>query len=219
MKSIDIGNTSEKAAKILFSTGCIIFRPRQPFKLVSGMFSPIYVDNRRLISFPTARKQIAKYLAKKVEKLKGIDIIAGAATGGIPHSAWVSELLKLPMVYVRGKPKDHGQGNQIEGLLRRGQHAVVIEDMVSTGGSSEEVIRALRKAGAIVRHEVAIYTHSLKKSDQNFNKLKVQFYPLTSLTDVTKVAQKAGFIKGSDVKLVKIWAQDPKNWGRKMGFE
>lgn len=218
MKSTSTDNISQKVARILFETGCVIFRPRQPIKLVTGILSPIYVDNRRLMSFPQERRKIATFLTERIQDIGFPQVIAGAATGGIPHAAWVAERLNLPMVYVRSKPKEHGQGNQVEGVLRRGQRVVVVEDMVSTASSSSAVIESLRDLGASVKHEVAIYTHTLGEANKNFSRLKVSFHPLTNLKEVVKVAKKEGFLKDKDEKVILSWAKDPKNWAKKMGF-
>ena len=219
MKSTSTDNNiSQKVAKILFDMGCVIFRSKRPIKLMSGVLSPIYVDNRRLMSFPKERRKVATFLAESIQEIGLPQVIAGAATGGIPHAAWVAERLNLPMVYVRSKPKMHGQGNQVEGVLRRGQSVVVIEDMVSTASSSSVVIRSLKDLGALVKHEVAIYTHTLSEADKNFSKLKVSFHPLTNLKEVVKVAKGKGFLKDEDEKIILNWAKDPKNWAKKMGF-
>lgn len=208
-----------KIAKILFEAGCVIFRPHQPIKLVSGLHSPIYVDNRRLMSFPKERDKVASALTSLIKEMGIPDVIAGAATGGIPHAAWVAAKLNLPMVYVRSKPKDHGQGNQIEGLFKPNQKVVVVEDMVSTASSSSEVIKALHLAKAKILYEVAIYTHKLKTADETFKGLKVKFKPLTNLAEVAKVAKKQGFLNKNQVELVLSWAKDPEKWTKKMGFE
>ena len=123
------------------------------------------------------------------------------------------------MAYVRPKPKDHGRENQVEGLVKKGQKVLIIEDMVSTAGSSINVISALKKLGAKVTDEIAIYTHGMKDSEANFKKAKVKFHSLTNLKTVAEVAQKKGFLKKEQINTILDWAKDPKNWGRKMGFE
>lgn len=219
MKSTNTDKTSEKVAKILLDLGCIIFRPHQPFRFDSGILSPVYVDNRLLISAPEQREIIIKYLVDKVRKIGMPDVVAGVATAGITHAAWIAQKLNLPMVYVRAKPKDHGRQNQVEGRIRRGQKVLVVEDMVSTAGSSVGVIRALRNQGAIVTDEIAIYTHQIKKADENFRKMKIKFYCLTDLQTVTQVARKRGFLTKKQIETVLDWTKNPQNWGKKMGFE
>lgn len=219
MKSTNTANISQKVATILLDIGSVIFRPKQPFRFDSGILSPVYVDNRLLISETKARKAVIKLLIYTVKKIGKPDVIAGIATAGIPHAAWLAQALNIPMVYVRSKPKDHGRENQIEGKIKRGQKVVVVEDMVSTAGSSKRVISALRKAGAKVDHEIAIYTHSLPESKKNFKNSKIKFHSLTDLQTVATVAQNMGFLKSNQVLIIEKWAKDPKNWARKMGFE
>ena len=218
MKSTSTDNISDEVATILVDIGCVIFRPRQPFKFDSGIISPVYVDNRLLISRPQERKSVIKYLTQEIKKIGNFDIIAGTATAGIPHAAWISDRLNLPMVYVRSAPKEHGRGTQVEGSIKRGDKILVVEDMVSTAGSSLRVIDALRKLGASVTDEIAIYTHGLGESYQNFKKSKVNFHYLTDLDNVIKIAVEKGFLKSEHASVIKNWAKDPKNWAKKMGF-
>lgn len=219
MKSTNTAKIAEKVARILVDVGCVIFRPRQPFKFDSGILSPVYVDNRLLISSPTQRKKIIKYFIAAIKKIGKFDVIAGTAVAGIPHAAWIAQNLNLPMVYVRAQPKDHGRQNQVEGSIRRGQKVLVVEDMVSTASSSARVIEALRKLGAKVTDVVAIYTHNLKAAGTNFQKMNVKFHNLTDLENVIKVAVVGGFLKQDQVTVILDWARDPKGWGKKMGFE
>ena len=218
MKSTSTGNISDEVATILVDVGCVIFRPRQPFKFDSGIISPVYVDNRLLISRTQERKSVIEYLTQKIKKTGNFDIIAGTATAGIPHAAWISDRLNLPMVYVRSAPKEHGRGTQVEGSTKRGDKVLVVEDMVSTAGSSLRVIDALRKLGADVTDEIAIYTHGLSESYQNFKKAKIRFHYLTDLENVIKIAVEKGFLKSEHASVIKSWAEDPKNWARKIGF-
>lgn len=219
MKSTSTASIAEKVARILVDVGCVIIRPRQPFKFDSGILSPVYVDNRLLISVPHQRKQMINFLISKIKKIGSFDVIAGVAMAGIPHAAWIADNLNLPMVYVRAHPKDHGRQNQVEGSLRRGQKVLVVEDMVSTAGSSARVIEALRELGAKVTDVVAIYTHNLKAAGTNFQKMNVKFHSLTDLENVAKVAVVKGFLKQDQVTVILDWARDPKGWGKKMGFE
>jgi orotate phosphoribosyltransferase len=218
MKSTPTDKTSEKTAVILIETGSVIFRPKQPFKFDSGIVSPIYVDNRLLISSVKSREAILKNLLSLVEKIGKPDVVAGVATAGIPHAAWLAHKLKIPMVYVRSKPKDHGRENQVEGSVKRGQLVLVVEDMVSTAGSSINVIKSLRNLGAKVTDEIAIYTHGMKEANNNFKKNKIKFHPLTNITTVAEIARKKGFLKKENISIILDWAKDPKNWGKKMGF-
>ena len=212
-------NISKKVAKILIDVGCVIFRPRQPFKFDSGILSPVYVDNRLLISSPRERKIVIKYLVDKVRKIGIPDVVAGVATAGITHAAWIAQELNIPMVYVRAEPKSHGRKNQVEGTIKRGQKVIIVEDMISTAGSSIRVLEALKKLGAKATDEVAIYTHDLKAAEKNFQKAKIKFHPLTDLEEVTNAAVSKGFLKEDQVRVILDWTKDPQNWGKKMGFE
>lgn len=212
--------SSKIIAKILCESGSIIFRPSAPFRFTSGILSPIYVDNRRLISLPKERRIVTNNFVKVVKKIGVPDAVAGTATAGIPHAAWIAEALKIPMVYVRSEPKKHGRKNQVEGIIKRGQKVIVIEDLVSTAGSSINTIKALRKLGAKVTHEIAIYSHGLTEAQKNFAKAKVKLISLTNLTNVLDFAKKYSYLRAADqATKVLEWAKDPKGWGKRMGFE
>ena len=220
MKSTNTGKIAADVAKILLETGCVIIRSSTPFKFDSGILSPIYVDNRLLISSPQAREKIIKLLVNLAKKMGEFDSVAGVATAGIPHAAWIADALNLPMVYVREVPKTHGRQNQVEGKVKRGQKVLVVEDMISTAGSSVNVIKALRKLGAVVDNEIAIYSHGLAQAEKNFKKIKINFFCLTTLSNVVRAAVKYEFLRTTDdVSSILNWAKDPKNWGKKMGFE
>lgn len=213
MKSTNIDKKiADQVASILFDVGAVIFRPKQPFRFDSGILSPVYADNRLLISYPKQRNEVLKCLISKINKIGKPDVVAGVATAGITHAAWIAQKLDLPMVYVRPKPKDHGRENQVEGLVKRGQKVLVVEDMVSTAGSSLTAISALRHLGAIVTDEIAIYTHQMAQSQKNFKKAKVKFHTLTNLQSVAEIAQKKGFLKSGQINVILDWAKDPKSW-------
>lgn len=218
MKSTSTDKTSEKTAAILIEIGAVIFRPKQPFKFDSGILSPVYVDNRLLISSVKNREAILKYLLALIDKIGRPDAVAGVATAGIPHAAWIAQKLQIPMVYVRSKPKDHGRQNQIEGSIKRGEHVLVIEDMVSTAGSSINVIKTLRKMGAKVTDEITIYSHGMKEAQDNFKKNKIKFHALTTLSAVTEIALRKGFLGKENISVILNWAKDPKIWAKEMGF-
>lgn len=210
---------SKKTASILLDIGAVLFSRRYPFKFDSGILSPVYVDNRLLISYPKERSEIIDLLLKKIKEIGLPDVIAGVATAGIPHAAFLAQKLDLPMVFVRSKPKDHGRGNQVEGIIKKGQKVIVVEDLVSTGGSSARVVGALRKLGAEVNNVLAIYSHNLKESAENFKKAKVKFSFLTHTEDVAMVAKEKGLLLEGQIDTIIGWTKDPKNWGKKMGFE
>lgn len=217
MKSINTDKA--KVSKILFSIGSVIFRTRQPFRYSSGILSPIYTDNRLIMSHPKERKIIVDLLIKKIKKIGIPDVLAATATAGIPHTAFIAQELNLPMVYVRSEAKNHGKGNQIEGKITRGQTVIVIEDLISTGGSSLAVVKALRRAGAKVTGLVAIFTYGFDEAKKNFEKNRVNVHTLTDIDASIEAVTREGYLKKDQVKMVQSWAKDPGGWGKKMGFE
>lgn len=215
MKSTD---TATEVATILYEIGAIIFRPKQPFVFKSGIKSPVYTDNRLLISYPREWKKIIDFFVAEVQKIGKPDVIAGVATAGVPHAAQIAQRLSIPMIYARPTLKGHGLDKQVEGVLKRGQKVIVVDDLISTGMSSLGVVEGIRKLGGKVTDQLAIFSYDLKESRENYKKFKVKLHPLTNLETSAKVAVKKKFLKPDQVKLVLDWAQDPKNWGRKMGF-
>lgn len=214
-----MNNHSEKTAKILLDIHAISLNPKKPFRYSSGIWSPVYTDCRLLMSYPKERTAIRNLYAQMIKSEGKFDVIAGTATAGIPHAAWIAEKLKLPMIYVRGKAKDHGKGNQIEGKISARQKVAVIEDLISTGGSSVETTLAIRKIGAKSSHVFSIITYGMTKSDENFTENKIKLISLTDFPTIVKVAEKIGYIKAKDKNLILEWAKDPSSWGKKMGFE
>ena len=219
MKSTSIGRTAKRVATLLFESGAIIFRTSRPFKFTSGILSPVYSDNRLLISDVAKREEIADFFVEKIRKIKKVDVIAAVATAGIPHAAFVAQKLKLPLVYVRTSKKGHGLENQVEGKIKRGQTAVVIEDLVSTGQSSTSAVKVLRKLGVKANHLLAIFTYDLADSKENFKKNKINFQALCNLETAANVANRNGYLKKEQVEKILDWAIDPENWAKKMGFE
>lgn len=213
-------NTSQKVAKILLEIKAVSFNPKKPYRYTSGMLSPVYTDNRILMSYIKQRKQVRDFYVKAI-KQTGIDfdVVAGTATAGIPHAAWVAYKLYLPMVYVRSSAKEHGKGNQIEGLVKKGQKVAVVEDLVTTGGSSIETASALRKAGCKVTYVFAIITYETEKSVASFKENRLKLIALTTFKDVVTQAQKLGYINKEEMLSVLEWTNDPPAWGKKMGFE
>ena len=219
MKSTNI-DQSKKIAQILFKIGAITFSNSRPFRFDSGILSPVYVDNRILISYPNERKIVLSALLDKIKTEIGkIDVIAGVAVAGIPHAAWIADKLEKPMIFVRAKPKEHGKGNMVEGQIKKGQKVLIVEDLVSTAGSSKRVIDAIRKIGGIVSDEISIYSHSLKASKDNFKKAKVKFHYLVDTKVAAKLAHEKGFLTTSQVDTILDWVKNPQNWGKKMGYE
>lgn len=203
----------QQVAQNLLTIKAVFLSPNEPFTWASGIKSPIYCDNRLTMSFPKVRRLIAKGLAEKIKKqFPEVEVIAGTATAGIPHAAWVAEILDLPMVYIRSKAKDHGKGNQIEGQITPGQKMVVIEDLISTGGSVLEACQAAKREGADVLGVAAIFTYELPKGATNFNTAKLPLVTLTNYTTLIQTALEEGYISEADLALLTAWKHDPENW-------
>lgn len=190
----------------LYEIKAIQIKPDRSFTWTSGIKSPIYCDNRLTMSYPIVRNKIAEGFAEKLNCLSGeIDVIAGCATAGIPHAAWLADRVRLPMVYVRSKPKAHGKGNQIEGQIVPGQKVVVIEDLISTGGSALETVTALQEAGAEVVAVLAIFTYGLKESDQAFNESQIPLHTLASFDILIDVLQSESAITSKEKESLIDW--------------
>lgn len=203
----------KQIAKELLSIEAVFLNPTNPFTWASGMKSPIYCDNRLTMSFPKVRQAIAKGLAEKIQQAyPDVEVIAGTATAGIPHAAWVAELLDLPMVYIRSKPKDHGKGNQIEGKIQPGAKMVVIEDLISTGGSVLEACVAAKNEGADILGVAAIFTYELPKGIENFAAAELPLVTLTNYTTLLEAAQEESYITAEQKVLLTEWRKDPENW-------
>lgn len=203
----------QQVAQNLLAIKAVFLSPNEPFTWASGIKSPIYCDNRLTMSFPKVRRLIAKGLAEKIKKqFPDVEVIAGTATAGIPHAAWVAEILDLPMVYIRSKAKDHGKGNQIEGQIIPGQKMVVIEDLISTGGSVLEACQAAKREGADVLGVAAIFTYELPKGATNFNTAQLPLVTLTNYTTLIQTALEEGYISENDLALLTAWKHDPENW-------
>ena len=199
-------------AHALLSIGAVELRPNDPFTWASGIKSPIYCDNRLTMSSPVVRKQIAAALARSIEDaFPETEVVAGTATAGIPHAAWVSDVLNLPMVYVRSKAKEHGRGNQIEGKLSKGQKVVVIEDLISTGGSSIEAVKALREQGCEVLGVVCIFTYHLKRADDMFEEQGIPYVSLTNFDALIEVATLEKKISDEDKPQLNEWHEKLKS--------
>lgn len=204
---------SNQIAKDLLDIEAIFLRPNEPFTWASGIKSPIYCDNRITMSYPHVRRAIAKGLAAVIKTTyPEAEVIAGTATAGIPHAAWVAELLDLPMVYIRSKAKEHGKGNQIEGRIQPNQKMVVIEDLLSTGGSVLEACEAAKREGADVLGVAAIFTYELPQVQENFDQAGLSYVTLTNYTALIESALEKGAIQESDVALLQEWRKDPAAW-------
>lgn len=193
-------------AKSLLDIAAVKLQPNDPFTWASGIKSPIYTDNRKTISFPDARRIIIDGLAALIkEQYPDVAVIGGVATAGIPHAAWVAEKLELPMIYVRSKPKDHGTGKQIEGLLAAGQKVVLIDDLISTGGSVLDAVKATQDAGGEVLGVAAIFSYELPAATMNFAQAATPFSSLTNFSSLIQVAQQTGEITAEEVTMIADW--------------
>lgn len=210
-------NTPSVEAQIassLLEIGAVALRPHQPFTWTSGIKSPIYCDNRLTMSYPHIRDLIAESFAALIRKdYPEAEVIAGTATAGIPHAAFTTQKLGLPMAYIRDKAKGHGKENQIEGLIKPGQKVVVIEDLISTGGSSIKAAQAVRDAGAEPLAVLAIFSYQLDKAVQAFAEADIPLQTLSNYTALMDVAVQRGDIQPEDLELLKSWRQDPASFG------
>ncbi len=203
-------------AEKLLKVKAIKLQPANPFTWASGWKSPIYCDNRKTLSYPSLRNFVKIEISRLIlERFGQVDAIAGVATGAIPQGALVADELNLPFVYVRSKPKDHGLENLIEGELRPGMKVVVIEDLISTGGSSLKAVEALRSNGCEVIGMVASFTYGFAVSVEAFKKAKVELVTLTNYEAVLKAALQTEYITEEDIEVLQAWRKDPANWNVK----
>lgn len=202
-------------AKSLLDIHAVLLRPDEPFTWASGWHSPIYCDNRRILSHPELRAQVAEWLAGEAGRLyPEAEIVAGVATGAIAHGVLAADRMKKPFVYVRPKPKDHGTGSQIEGELAPGSKVVVIEDLISTGMSSLAAVKALRDAGAEVLGMVAIFTYGFDLAAERFAEEGVKLNTLSSYSALVEEAGDSGYISPKDKDILHEWRKSPSEWGR-----
>ena len=202
-----------KVAEFLLQVKAVKLQPNQPFTWASGWNSPIYCDNRVTLSYPNIRTFIRQSYSEAI--LQGFgkpDLIAGVATGGIPQGALVAQELGLPFIYVRSSAKEHGMGNQIEGHFEEGQKVVLIEDLISTGGSSIKAIDALKSAGLDVKGLIATFTYGFKVADDNFKKVNCPYITLTSYDFLVEEALKKSYITENDLKSLREWKDQPESW-------
>jgi len=213
-------SSEEKVAELLLKAGAILLRPQKPFKFASGILSPIYCDNRLLLSKPKERKILTDYYVEKIrhEDIEA-DVIGGIATASIPWAALVAEHLNKPMIYIRKEAKDHGKENLIEGGLEKGQSVLIVEDLVSTGGTSLASVASARKEGAVVNECLAIFTYEMELAKNAFNEAKCRLLTLSNFSTLVKVAAEKGYIKPEEISMLKEWSKNPAEWGKKMGFE
>ncbi|ETN96860.1 orotate phosphoribosyltransferase [Zhouia amylolytica] len=206
-------DTAKKTAELLLQINAIKLNPKNPFTWASGWKSPIYCDNRIVLSFPPIRNYIRESIAKQIEREIGTpDVIAGVATGAIGIGMLVAEYLGLPFVYVRPEPKKHGRGNQIEGFLDRGQNVVVVEDLISTGKSSLNAVKALKEHGANVKGMIAIFSYGFDVAVENFEKAHLDLYTLSNYEYLLEQAIDTNYVSNKDLDTLQNWRVDPANW-------
>lgn len=214
---------ANEASKILLKIKAVSLNTKKPFRYTSGMLSPMYTDNRLLMSYPAEWKKILDLYIKVIKKSIGIskfEVLSGTATAAIPHAAALAYLLKKPMVYVRSAKKEHGKENLIEGTFKKGSRVLIIEDLISTGKSSAQNINAIREAGGIVDSCVAITTSTSGRAyEGNFNVLQVKLFTITNARATVEVALKEEYISPLQKESIDEFFTDPPRWGKKMGFE
>ena len=206
-------NTAKKTAELLLQINAIKLSPKEPFTWASGWKSPIYCDNRIVLSFPPIRNYVKEEIAKHIEKQFGKpDVIAGVATGAIGIGILVAEYLGLPFVYVRPETKKHGRQNQIEGFLEKGQNVVVVEDLISTGKSSLNAVKALKDAEVNVKGMVAIFTYGFSTATENFKKENIALHTLSNYENVLEQALDTKYITNTELETLSLWNANPSEW-------
>ena len=206
-------NNKSAVAEKLLQINAIKLSAQAPFTWASGWKSPIYCDNRKVLSFPYARDFIKSEMCNIIfQNFPDADMLAGVATAGIAWGAMAADQLKLPYIYVRPKPKEHGLGNQIEGFYEAGKNVVVIEDLISTGNSSLQVCRVLKNSGLQVNGLVSIFNYGFYEAEEAFKKENISYYSLTDYPTLIKLAVEKGTINGEDVELLLKWSANPEGW-------
>lgn len=204
---------ASQIAADLLDIQAVYLKPENPFTWASGIKSPIYTDNRITLSYLETRNLIENSFVDTIkDHFPEVEVIAGTATAGIPHGAIIADKMSLPFAYIRSKPKDHGAGNQIEGRVLKGQKMVIIEDLISTGGSVLDAAAAAKREGADVLGVVAIFTYELPKASQNFEEAGVQLITLSTYSDLIQVAKEKGYITADGLQLLQKFKEDQENW-------
>ncbi|RME16126.1 MAG: orotate phosphoribosyltransferase [Bacteroidetes bacterium] len=205
--------TSHKVAEYLLQIKAINLNTKKPFEWSSGLLSPIYCDNRIILSYPTLRTYIRQQFVDTINENFGKpDVIAGVATGGIAHGVLVAQEFGLPFIYVRPEPKKYGLSNAIEGYAEKGQSVIVIEDLISTGSSSLKVIEHLKNHGCIIKGMISIFTYNMKTAQDTFKKNKLQVLSLSNFDDLLQIALEKEYITDEDYHQLKEWHKDPEKW-------
>ncbi|GIV60912.1 orotate phosphoribosyltransferase [Rhodocaloribacter litoris] len=207
---------ARRIAGDLLEIGAVVLAPERPFTWASGLRAPVYCDNRLTLAYPPVRRRIAEGFHTLLQA-QGLapEAVVGTATAGIPHAAWLAERLDLPMAYARAKPKAHGRGNQVEGRIEAGQRVVVVEDLVSTGGSSVAVVEALQAVGADVLAVLAIFSYRLPAAEAAFAAAGVPLFTLTDFDTLLATARARGALAPEAVAVLEAWRQDPERWSNR----
>ncbi len=210
---LSVMSTPKHFAEKLLQIKALQINLQKPYTWASGWHSPVYCDNRKVLSFPYVRDFVKSELANIIlEKFPDAEVIAGVATAGIAHGVMAADLLKLPFIYVRAKPKEHGMGNQIEGVLKPGQKVVVVEDLVSTGKSSLQVVDVLREQGAEVLGMCALFTYGFPVADEAFAKAGLPLYTISNYKALMEVGEEQKLFAAEEKATLEQWRVDPGNW-------
>lgn len=213
---------SSKVAKLLLSIKAVTFRFNPPYTYTSGLKSPIYLDNRLIMSYPKIRDKIVSYYIDAIKNnigMKQVEWISATATAAIPHAAFVADKLKLPMVYVRPTTKKYGKGNQIEGYIKKGSKVLIVEDHISTAESVVGNAKAIRDVGGLVQYCITTTTYETKRSQENISNNKLKLVNLTSGKIIVETAYQEGYLNEKEKESTNLWFKDPTNWVKKVGLE
>jgi orotate phosphoribosyltransferase len=214
-----INNIAEKLARISLEIGAIKFSPDQPFKWASGHQMPIYNDNRLLLGNSAHRTLVAKGFQELLKARSAqFDVIAGTATAGIPHATTLADMLQLPLIYVRSATKSHGMGNKIEGPLKQNQKVLVIEDLISTGGSAANAVTAIREAGGTVNHCFSIFSYGFAVATNNFNSISCESHSILKFPQLLEIALSTENLSIKDIEILKSWQKNPFKWTENKGL-
>jgi orotate phosphoribosyltransferase len=212
----------ERTAKSLLKIGAVTLNTKTPYRFVSGLLSPIYTDCRLLMSYPKEWEEVIDSMVNIIINeigIQNINVIAGTATAGISHAAYIAKKLNLPMVYVKSKPEEYGKQNKIEGIIKNGDKVLLIEDLISTGGSSISSANAIREVGGIIENCLAIFTYGMEIAQKSFEQEGIKTITLTDFNTLVDAAVKQNYIRPEEKNMVLEWSKDSASWGKKMGFE
>ncbi len=214
---MSIVNDSQKVAGLLLESGAVSFRPEKPYRWASGMLSPVYCDNRLILSDPKARDAMIKFMEGLIHSKKiNFETMAGVAMAGIPHAAILADRLGKPLIYVRASAKDHGKGNKIEGRLARGDRVLVVEDLVSTGGSSLSVVEAIRSSGGKVADCLAVFSYGFPFAANAFKRARCQLHALTGLDVLLNIAIKTKKLDPASKRVIEEFRCNPRQWSDRL---